>query len=144
MNELNNVKKRDNYINSKFISALISKGKLTKKEICERAGIARISFDQMLDGSNVRVGTLVSVAKALGVHPGELLVGEDFPSIRISTNGDYSPGVMGEGSAVTVYAGGHPQERIKTLEEKVRLQEEIISLYRSIHGSTPCDGSAVK
>lgn len=59
-------------MNIKLINELVSASKMNKVQLAENCNVSRTTLDNLLSGADVKVSTVESLAKALGVTPGSL------------------------------------------------------------------------
>lgn len=69
-------------MNINKLNKLIASSKLSKDKIAELSGISRATLFNALNGADIKVSTLVSLAKTLGVTVGYLL--DETPCVTIS------------------------------------------------------------
>ena len=104
-------------MNINKLNKLIASSKLSKDKIAELSGISRATLFNALNGTDIKVSTLVSLAKTLGVTVGYLL--DETPCVTIS------PSVEGDcNQNIGNYTVSDPE--IALLKAKVDLLNERI------------------
>lgn len=82
------MKNKTNIVNINKLDKLIASSKLSKDKIAEASGISRATLFNALSGVDIKVSTLVSLAKTLGVTAGYLLDEIPYVTISPSVEGD--------------------------------------------------------
>ncbi|WP_290088568.1 helix-turn-helix transcriptional regulator [uncultured Duncaniella sp.] len=59
-------------LNIKKIKKAMSEGKITKAKLCSTTGIARTTFDAILNGSDAKISTIEAISRVLKVKIGFL------------------------------------------------------------------------
>lgn len=59
------------------LNELVSKSKLGKVQVAEQAGISRTTLDNALNGADIKISTIESLARVLGVSP-SIFFGGDY------------------------------------------------------------------
>lgn len=104
-------------MNINKLNKLITSSKLSKDKIAELSGISRATLFNALNGTDIKVSTLVSLAKTLGVTVGYLL--DETPCVTIS------PSVEGDcNQNIGNYTVSDPE--ISLLKAKIDLLNERI------------------
>lgn len=69
-------------LNINKLQTLIAESKLNKVDIAKACGFTRVTLDNVLQGADVKISTISSLAKALGVEVAYLFQNEDslFPN----------------------------------------------------------------
>lgn len=73
-------------MNINKLQKLVSESKLNKVQIAERCGFTRVTLDNALQGADVKISTIESLAGVLGVSVGYFF--EEEGSISQSNNGN--------------------------------------------------------
>lgn len=64
-------------LNINKLQTLIAESKLNKVDIAKACGFTRVTLDNVLQGADVKISTISSLAKALGVEVAYLFQNED-------------------------------------------------------------------
>ena len=59
-------------LNTKKIERAMAEGKVTKTKLCSATGIARTTFDAILNGSDAKISTIEAISKVLKIKIGFL------------------------------------------------------------------------
>ena len=59
-------------LNTKKIERAMAEGKVTKTKLCSATGIARTTFDAILNGSDAKMSTIEAISKVLKIKIGFL------------------------------------------------------------------------
>jgi transcriptional regulator with XRE-family HTH domain len=111
-----------------LLNHLINESKMGKAQIAEAAKISRTTLDNALNGADMKISTVESLAKVLGVNPGVFFGAGN--NAKVETNGDFSPASM-HGN-VTVGAEAVLAERVKNLEALLAEKERLIKVYEKL------------
>ena len=65
-------------MNFKLLEKLISESKLGKVQLAEKAGISRTTLDNALNGADIKISTIESLASVLGVSPSIFFGGDSI------------------------------------------------------------------
>lgn len=60
----------------KLLNKLVNESKLGKAQVAEKAGISRTTLDNALNGADIKISTIESLADVLGVSPGVFFGGD--------------------------------------------------------------------
>lgn len=71
-------------MNFSLLNKLVSESKLGKVRIAEEAGISRTTLDNALNGADMKISTVESLANVLGVSPSVFF--EDEDTVKTSMN----------------------------------------------------------
>ena len=66
-------------MNISRLQKLVAESKLTKVQIAEQCGFTRVTLDNALQGADVKVSTIESLARVLGVQVSSLFEEDDVP-----------------------------------------------------------------
>lgn len=101
--------------------------KMTRKALTLATGLSGVTIDRILDGGDVRISTLETLAAALGVTASSLLepleVTDDAAHIATVTGHHNNTAVDG---TLTITTGD--AERVATLEQLVATQQKYITM----------------
>ena len=111
-----------------LLNRLINESKMGKAQIAEAAKISRTTLDNALNGADMKISTVESLAKVLGVSPGVFFGAGN--TTKVETSGDFSPASM-HGN-VTVGAEAVLAERVKSLEALLAEKERLIKVYEKL------------
>ena len=124
----------------KLLEKLVNESKLGKAKIAELSGMSRTTLDNAINGADIKISTLESIAKSIGVNVG-VLFNEDPAVISSSVNvsGTVNGTVTGGQNVTNFHANGtHNKEseedhlkallaeRNRVLEEKERLIQILL------------------
>lgn len=70
-------------MNISKLQKLVLDSKLSKSQISEKCGFTRVTLDNALQGADVKISTIESLARVLGVSVGTLF--DENPDIELST-----------------------------------------------------------
>ena len=117
-------------LNYNVLNELVKQTKLTKVEFAKQCGITRVTLDNALQGGDIRVSILDSIAKVLKVPVGVLFADESSSQInKVETNGDFSPASLNGDVTVAGCADtAILKERIRSLEAIVVEKERLIKV----------------
>lgn len=117
-------------LNYNVLNELVRQTKLTKVEFAKQCGITRVTLDNALQGGDIRVSILDSIAKVLKVPVGVLFADESSSQInKVETNGDFSPASLnGDVTISGCVDTAILKERIKALEAIVAEKERLIKV----------------
>ena len=117
-------------LNYNVLNELVKQTKLTKVEFAKQCGITRVTLDNALQGGDIRVSILDSIAKVLKVPVGVLFADESSSQFnKVETNGDFSPASLNGDVTVAGCADtAILKERIKALEAIVAEKERLIKV----------------
>ena len=113
-------RKQSNRMNINLLGKYISESKMNKSDIAKGAGISRTTLDNALNGADMKVSTLESLSKILGVNSAVFF--SDSPI----TTGDNSPAVINGNASVTLNSEQSNPELI-VLREKVNSLETLLA-----------------
>lgn len=71
-------------MNISKLQKLVLDSKLSKSQISEKCGFTRVTLDNALQGADVKISTIESLARVLGVSVGTLF--DENPDIELSTS----------------------------------------------------------
>lgn len=74
-------------LNAKFVKHILTDRDLTARDLARIAGISEATMYNMMAGDAFASRTLDKIAEALGCHPADLIVVDDFPRPRLAANG---------------------------------------------------------
>lgn len=124
----------------KLLEKLVNESKLGKTKIAELSGMSRTTLDNAINGADIKISTLESIAKSIGVNVG-VLFNEDPAVISSSVNvsGTVNGTVTGGQNVTNFHANGTHNtgseedhlkallaERNRVLEEKERLIQILL------------------
>ena len=101
---------------------------MTRKALTPATGLSGVPIDRILDGGDVRISTLETLAPALRVtasNPLEPLAATDDPSAHIATVAGHHNNTAVDGT-LTITTGD--AERVATLEQLVATQQKYITM----------------
>lgn len=120
--------KQFNNMNVSKIATLIGNSKMNKGQIALQCGVSRTTIENLLSGADIKVSTLESLSKVLGVSPAVFFdnLTEINGSVAVKNNsGTITTGdINADGNAVLT-------ERIKLLEKLLDEKERMIQLLLS-------------
>lgn len=113
--------KSRNVMDYRLLNSLVEKSKMGKAKIASKANISRTTLDNALNGADLKISTLESLANVLGVSP-NVFFGEN----HVATSGDFSPASISGNVSVT--SDAVLQERVKSLESLLAEKERLIKV----------------
>lgn len=117
-------------MNFNYLNKLVNESKLGKSKIAEVANISRTTLDNALNGADIKISTIESLASVLGVNVGCFFDCESKYTNAIA-NGQRS--IAAINSDVNLGSENNLlQERIKHLEELLAEKERMIRLYEKM------------
>ena len=123
----NKLYNKNNMLNYSALNKLVKQTKLTKVEFAKQCGITRVTLDNALQGGDIRISILDSIAKVLKVPAGSLF---DDVTPGVSVNGDKNQvNLHGAHDNINGYAEKLIlEERIKSLEAIIEEKERLIKV----------------
>lgn len=116
-------------LNTKKIEQIMSELGKTKADICRITGMGRPTFDAILKGSDARISTIESIAKALKVHIGFLFDEEVDVDIRAAGRDYVEKGkIEHKGTEYTGSSETDLRDQIAQLKSQLADKERIIKL----------------
>ena len=114
-------------MNTNKLRLIMRERKMTRKALPLATGFSGVTIDRILDGGDVRISTLETLAAALGVTASSLLepleVTDDAAHIATVTGHHNNTAVDG---TLTITTGD--AERVATLEQLVATQQKYITM----------------
>lgn len=114
-------------MNTNKLRLIMRERKMTRKALTLATGLSGVTIDRILDGGDVRISTLETLAAALGVTASSLLepleVTDDAAHIATVTGHHNNTAVDG---TLTITTGD--AERVATLEQLVDTQQKYITM----------------
>lgn len=114
-------------MNTNKLRLIMRERKMTRKALTLATGLSGVTIDRILDGGDVRISTLETLAAALGVTASSLLepleVTDDAAHIATVTGHHNNTAVDG---TLTITTGD--AERVATLEQLVATQQKYITM----------------
>lgn len=115
-------------MNTNKLRLIMRERKMTRKALTLATGLSGVTIDRILDGGDVRISTLETLASALGVTASSLLEPlevTDDPSAHIATVSGHHNNTAVDGT-LTITTGD--SERVATLEQLVATQQKYITM----------------
>lgn len=130
-------------MNTNKLRLIMRERKMTRKALTLATGLSGVTIDRILDGGDVRISTLETLAAALGVTASSLLepleVTDDAAHIATVTGHHNNTAVDG---TLTITTGD--AERVATLEQLVATQQKYITMLEqqldALRGSARATG----
>lgn len=113
-------------MNTNKLRLIMRERKMTRKALTLATGLSGVTIDRILDGGDVRISTLETLASALGVTASSLLepleVTDDDAAHIATVSGHHNTTAVD----ATIHTGD--VERLATLEQLVDTQQRYIRL----------------
>lgn len=120
-------------MNINKLQKLVAESKLNKVQIAERCGFTRVTLDNALQGADVKISTIESLASVLGVSVGYLF--DDSTINQVSTgNSNIVVGRDNNGRINMAECQDKLDDallEIKHLKERLKDKEEMIEILKS-------------
>ena len=116
-------------MNISKLNEIVVGSKLNKVQLAKMCNITRATLDNALNGSDIKISTLESLAKALGVSAG-IFFDEDNGVTAV--NSAVATGSGTANNSVNITTGGDSAvlaERVRSLEALVAEKERLIKVY---------------
>lgn len=119
-------------MNISKLNEIVVDSKLNKVQLAKMCNITRATLDNALNGSDIKISTLESLAKALGVSAG-IFFDEDNGVTAV--NSAVATGNGTANNSVNITTGGDNAvlaERVRSLEALVAEKERLIKVYEKM------------
>ena len=121
-------------MNISKLNEIVVDSKLNKVQLAKMCNITRATLDNALNGSDIKISTLESLAKALGVSAG-IFFDEDNGVTAVNSAVATGNGTANNSVNITTAPSGDSAvlaERVRSLEALVAEKERLIKVYEKM------------
>lgn len=118
-------------MNTSILDELINRSELTKARIAGLCGMSRVTLDGVLQGKDVKISTIESICKVLGVNPSILF---DDNAANSVVNSPHAIAAGHDAQLIHNEASIHEAELLQKLcdekDERIKELKEIIQILK--------------